>query len=212
MGIQKRHSGLEGEQPIKEGSVALERLAKILGGDVVALAPLIFQLGTLGGELLSDSLNNVGNEAVGLLDRMPGLVDEGGLGLGPASAEGVQLVVGKEQACIRNGSYVCGVICGVICGVSGGRQLDWLSVGLVCIAPRQTRAAEIKMRGVICGVICGVSGGRQLDWLSVGLGCIAPRQTRAAEIKMRVVHGRLLWGVPAVRRTTRLNSSHRCIS
>src|ERR1035441_1427567 len=144
MGIQKRHSGLEGEQPIKEGSVALERLAKILGGDVVALAPLIFQLGTLGGELLSDSLNNVGNEAVGLLDRMPGLVDEGGLGLVPASAEGVQLVVGKERACIRNGSCVCGVIC----GVSGVRQLDRLSVGLVCIAPRQTRAAEIKKRFV----------------------------------------------------------------
>src|ERR1035441_10075399 len=144
MGIQKRHSGLEGEQPIKEGSVALERLAKILGGDVVALAPLIFQLGTLGGELLSDSLNNVGNEAVGLLDRMPGLVDEGGLGLVPASAEGVQLVVGKERACIRNGSCVCGVIC----GVSGVRQLDRLSVGLLCIAPRQTRAAEIKMRVV----------------------------------------------------------------
>src|ERR1035438_410801 len=150
MGIQKRHSGLEGEQPIKEGSVALERLAKILGGDVVALAPLIFQLGTLGGELLSDSLHNVGNEGVGLVVRMPGLVDEGGLDLGPASAEGVQLVVGKERVCIRNGSYLCGVIC----GVSGGRQLDWLSVGLVCIAPRQTRAAEVKMRGG--------SGGRQL--------------------------------------------------
>ena len=72
MGIQKRHSGLEGEQTIKEGSVALERLAKILGGDVVALAPLIFQRGSLGGKLLGDALNNVGNEAVGLLDRMPG--------------------------------------------------------------------------------------------------------------------------------------------
>jgi hypothetical protein len=41
-------SGLEGEQPIEEGSVARERLAKILGGNVVALALLIFQLGTLG--------------------------------------------------------------------------------------------------------------------------------------------------------------------
>src|ERR1017187_842154 len=144
MGIQERSSGLEGEQPIKEGSVALERLAKILGGDVVALAPLIFQRGSLGGELLGDALDDVGDQAVGLFDRMPWLVDEGGLDLVPASAEGVQLVVGKERACIRNGSCVCGVIC----GVSGGRQLDWLSVGLVCIAPRQTRAAEIKKRVV----------------------------------------------------------------
>src|ERR1017187_58160 len=148
MGIQERSSGLEGEQPIKEGSVALERLAKILGGDVVALAPLIFQRGSLGGELLGDALDDVGDQAVGLFDRMPWLIDEGGLDLVPASAEGVQLVVGKERACIRNGSCVCGVICGVICGVSGDRQLDWLSVGLVCIAPRQTRAAEIKMRVV----------------------------------------------------------------
>jgi len=45
MGSRKRCLGLEGEQPIKEGSVVLERLAKVLGRDVVAFAPLIFQRG-----------------------------------------------------------------------------------------------------------------------------------------------------------------------
>ena len=48
MGIWKRCFGLEGERPIEEGSVTLERLAEILCGDVVALAPLIFQRGSLG--------------------------------------------------------------------------------------------------------------------------------------------------------------------
>ena len=74
-GIQERRFGLEGEQPIKEGSVALEQLAKILGGDVVAVAILIFQRGSLGGELLGDALDDVGDQAVGLFDRVPRLID-----------------------------------------------------------------------------------------------------------------------------------------
>ena len=76
MGSRKRCLGLEGEQPIKEGSVALERLAKILGGDVVALAPLIFQRGSLGGELLGDAFDDVGDQAVSFFDRVPWLIDE----------------------------------------------------------------------------------------------------------------------------------------
>ena len=97
MGIQERRSGLEGEQPIEEGSVALERLAKILGGDVVALAPLIFQLGTLGGKLLGDAFDDVGDQAVGLLDRTPWLIDERCLDFLPACAEVIQFIVGEQR-------------------------------------------------------------------------------------------------------------------
>ena len=103
MGSRKRCFGLEGEQPIKEGSVALERLAKILGGNVVALAPLIFQRGSLGGKLLGDALDDVGDQTVGLFDRVPGLIDERRLDFLPASAEVVQLVVGEQRAGIVGG-------------------------------------------------------------------------------------------------------------
>src|ERR1039457_5578766 len=103
MGIQERRSGLEGEQAIKEGSVALERLAKILGGNVVALAPLIFQRGSLGGKLLGDALDDVGDQTVGLFDRVSGLIDERRLDFLPASAEVVQLVVGEQRAGIVGG-------------------------------------------------------------------------------------------------------------
>src|ERR1017187_2663201 len=120
MGIQKRHSGLEGEQPIKERPVALERLAKILGGDVVALAPLIFQRGWLGGGLLGDALDDVADQAVGLFDRMPWLIDERRLDFLPACAEVVQFIVGEQRAGVRDRD-----------GGGGGRKRDGLLVGLV---------------------------------------------------------------------------------
>jgi hypothetical protein len=47
--------------------VALEGDAKILGGDVVALAPLVFELRSLVGEDLGEPLDGRGDKLVGLL-------------------------------------------------------------------------------------------------------------------------------------------------
>ncbi len=87
---------LEGEQAIKERAITPEALTEILGGYVVALGPLFFELCAFVGELLGDSLYYVRDEAVGLLDGLTGLVDEGGLDLIPTCAEVMQLVVGEQ--------------------------------------------------------------------------------------------------------------------
>lgn len=91
-------ASLEGEQAIKEGAVAPEALTEILGGYIVALGPLLFELGAFIGELLGDALYYVGDEAVGLLDGLTRLVDEGGLDLVPTCAEVMQLIVGEQRA------------------------------------------------------------------------------------------------------------------
>src|SRR5665213_212314 len=70
---------LEGKQAVEEGTVAAERLAQLFGVDVVAFGPLRFQVGAFGGELLGNTFDHVGDQAVGLLYRLARLVDKGGL-------------------------------------------------------------------------------------------------------------------------------------
>ena len=67
---------LEGKQTIEERAIAPERLAQVLGIDVVTLGPLTFQLRALVCKLLGDAFYDIGDEAIGLLDCLPWFIDE----------------------------------------------------------------------------------------------------------------------------------------
>src|SRR5262249_44603126 len=67
--------------------VALERDPQVLGGDVLAAAPLLLEALALGRETLREPLHDLGDELVGLLDGLPRLVDESGLDRLPAALE-----------------------------------------------------------------------------------------------------------------------------
>ena len=95
-GCDLRSSDSHCEEPVEECAVALEGLAEVFGVYALTAGPLFFKLLALGCELLGDSLDDVGHEAVRLLDGLARLIDEGGLNLVPARAEVVEFVVGKE--------------------------------------------------------------------------------------------------------------------
>ena len=46
-----------GKQSVKEGAIALQRDAKILGGNIVAAIPLLLQLGTFFGKDFSQAFH-----------------------------------------------------------------------------------------------------------------------------------------------------------
>jgi hypothetical protein len=83
---------------MKKRTIALERDAKVFGGDVVAAIPLVFEFGAFLGENLGQTLHGRRDESVRLLDRTTRLVDEGGLNALPAVSQVFKLVV-REKRC-----------------------------------------------------------------------------------------------------------------
>ena len=111
---------LDGEEAVEEGAVAFEGLAEVFGVDVFAAVPLLLQLLALGGELLGDALDDVGDEAVCMFYSCTGLIDEGGLHLIPIRAESLQLILREERVILLR------LICNLLIGDG-----DALSVALV---------------------------------------------------------------------------------
>src|SRR5438093_13625235 len=87
---------LGGQQALEEAAVALQRDPQVLGGDVLAAAPLALEALALGGEALRHAPHDLGDELVRLLDGLARLVDEPGLDLLPAALEALVLVA-REQ-------------------------------------------------------------------------------------------------------------------
>src|SRR5919108_6026638 len=56
------------EEPLEEGTVALEGVAKVVGGDVVTPVPVALQPSPLIGEGPGQVLHELGDQGVGLLD------------------------------------------------------------------------------------------------------------------------------------------------
>src|ERR1700738_4317299 len=65
-GCDLRSSDSHCKEPVEECAVALEGLAEVFGVYALTAGPLFFKLLALGCELLGDSLDDVGHEAVRL--------------------------------------------------------------------------------------------------------------------------------------------------
>src|SRR3954454_13458736 len=89
------------QQSPEERAVALQRDAQILGGDILAAAPLRLEAIALLREALGEVLHHRGHERVRILDGAARLVDEPDLDLLPA---GLELVGALEER-----RAVCGV-------------------------------------------------------------------------------------------------------
>ena len=89
------------EKAIEECAVAFERLAQIFSIDAVTAIPLLLQLLAFRGELLGDAPDDVGDQAVCLLDSRTGLIDERGLHAAPTRAKALELVLREERGGTR---------------------------------------------------------------------------------------------------------------
>jgi hypothetical protein len=78
---------------MKEGAIALEREAQILGRYVVTSIPLLFEPGTFLGEHFCQTLHGRGDETIRLFDGPARLVNEGCLNCTPAILQIVKFVI-----------------------------------------------------------------------------------------------------------------------
>ena len=78
---------LDGEQTLKERTVALQRDAQVFGRDIVSAIPLFLEFGTLLGKDFGQAFHGCSDEAVCLLYGATGLIDEGGLNAGPTGSQ-----------------------------------------------------------------------------------------------------------------------------
>jgi len=99
----------EREKSIEKCAIPLDRPPKLFGIDVIAAAPLLFQLFALSAELTGYALDNVGNQAVGLFHRLARFIDEGGLHVFLKRAKSLQFVRGNSGL----GCVVCPVATGL---------------------------------------------------------------------------------------------------
>src|SRR3954447_3129579 len=84
---RRRVGALRGQQAAEERAVALQRDTQVLGGDVLAAAPLRLEALALLREALGEALHDRGDERVGVLDGAARLVDEADLDLLPTALE-----------------------------------------------------------------------------------------------------------------------------
>src|ERR1043166_8464781 len=86
----------EREQPREEVAIALQRDSQVFGRHVIAAIPLTLEVGALAAERVSDPLDDIGNERVGLVHGSARLIDESRLDLRPAFLELIE-DMGLEQ-------------------------------------------------------------------------------------------------------------------
>src|SRR4051794_19651140 len=149
---------LRGQQAAEERAVALERDSQVLGGDVLAAAPLRLEALALLREALGEALHDGRHEGVGVLDGAARLVDEADLDLLPAALEAlgvreervvVTVAVGHGARAGRGGAP----------GVAGGR------VARAGVADRWVAGGGAGRRrggggrGALGGVVGGSAGG-----------------------------------------------------
>src|SRR5947209_6897438 len=76
VGVEGRWRLLASGQGSKEIAVALHRDPKVLGIGLAAAGPLRLELGSLGGEHFREMVDHLGNQAIGLLNGAPRIIDE----------------------------------------------------------------------------------------------------------------------------------------
>ena len=96
------------------------------------MRPLFFEVRALGSERLGELLHDLRDQAVGLLDRARGLVDEAGLDVLPSRSERLGCIDRKE----RSGSLFLGLAWP--CGLVRGRRRG-LGLGLEALLRRGYR-------------------------------------------------------------------------
>src|SRR4051794_27213883 len=148
---------LRGQQAAEERAVALERDSQVLGGDVLAAAPLRLEALALLGEALGEALHDGRHEGVGVLDGAARLVDEADLDLLPAALEA--LGVREERVVVAVAVGRCARAGRGGAGVAGGR------VARAGVADRGVAGGGAGRRGggggrgALGGVVGGSAGG-----------------------------------------------------
>jgi hypothetical protein len=84
------------EQALEELAITLQGDTKILGRGLLAASPLLLESRTRLSEAAGELFDDIGDEAVGFLNALAGIVDETGLHVVPACTESGQMVVGEE--------------------------------------------------------------------------------------------------------------------
>lgn len=90
--------GLGCQESLKERPVALEGGAKVVGGDLVAPIPVALQPPTLISKGSGQVLHDLGDQLIGLLDRLAWRVHEPGLDIGPTGPKALGVVGGQQGA------------------------------------------------------------------------------------------------------------------
>jgi hypothetical protein len=85
-----------GEQALEELAITLQGDTKILSRGLLAASPLLLESRTRLTEAAGELFDDIGDEAVGFLNALAGIVDETGLHVVPACTETGQMVVGEE--------------------------------------------------------------------------------------------------------------------
>src|SRR5215208_6989280 len=137
--------GLCGQEPVEEGAVARQSDTEILRRDVVAALPLRLEPTSLVREASRQLLHQLGDERVGLGNRLAGLVDEARLDLLPAPREALALVLGQERTSLSGRAGGRGArgrgrlrfdLLGPVVGAGSGVRVIWALVDLNPLARR----------------------------------------------------------------------------
>src|SRR5579864_8021732 len=85
------------QQPRKEGAVAAQGNAQVLGGDIITLAPLLLELLTFLGEYFRQTFHGRGDQTVGFFHRLPRFIHERHLHAVPLRVQIISFVRGEER-------------------------------------------------------------------------------------------------------------------
>ena len=102
-------SGLNRKQSLEEGPIARKRHPQFLRRNFVRRIPLMLEVAALLGKALRQALHQFSDELIGLLHRVPRLIDETGLNFAPAVTK-VVIDIAVEKRLERNSVAISALV------------------------------------------------------------------------------------------------------